>query len=279
VSLTLDLYIPGRSWLHRLDPRVKLAAALLGLVTTFLLPSLLAQALFLAAVVMGLSLTGVPRRRLVWVARQMALPVLLILLLQPLFTPAGRELWALGPVRLTLGGYRAAAGLALRALNMAFVASGFLFTTDQRALVQALVGLGIPYTWGLTLSLTLRFLPAIGNLFEAVRDAQAARGWVPKGGLLRRVREYLPVLVAVVIRTLALSDQLTLALAARGLGATGRRTVWRAPRMRRVDWITLFLVALAFALLLLLRLGLPLWERGSPFAHSFACVILFSTLG
>jgi energy-coupling factor transport system permease protein len=180
---------------------------------------------------------------------------------------------------LTLGGYRAAAGLALRALNMAFVASGFLFTTDQRALVQALVCMGIPYTWGLTLSLTLRFLPAIGNLFEAVRDAQAARGWVPKGGLLRRVREYLPVLVAVVIRTLALSDQLTLALAARGLGATGRRTVWRAPRMRRVDWITLFLVALAFALLLLLRLGLPLWERGSPFAHSFACVILFSTLG
>ncbi|MFP4343473.1 MAG: energy-coupling factor transporter transmembrane component T family protein [Anaerolineales bacterium] len=280
MSLTLDLYVPGCSWLHRLDPRVKLAAALLGLITTFLLSSLLAQALLLAAVVAGLGLTGVPWRRLGWVARRLALPVLLILLLQPLFTPAGRVLWSLGPVKLTLGGYRGALWLALRALSMAFVASGFLFTTDQRALVQALVCLGVPYTWGLTLSLTLRFLPAIGSLFENVRDAQAARGWVPEGGLLRRVREYLPVLVAVIIRTLALSDQLTLALAARGLGAAGRRTVWRAPRMRPADWITLLLVILAFALLLLARVeGWGLLERGFVFAHSLACVILFSTLG
>ena len=254
MSLTLDLYVPGRSWLHRIDPRVKLAMALVGLAATFLLPSLLAQVLFLAAVVTGLRFAGVPWQRLGWVARQMALPVLLILLLQPLFAPSGRTLWAIGPVRLTSGGYRGAVWLALRALSMSYVAAGFLFTTDQRALVQALVCLGVPYTWGLTLSLTLRFLPAIGSLFETVRDAQAARGWVAEGGFLHRVRGYLPVLVAVIIRTLALSDQLTLALAARGLGAPGRRTVWRALRMRLWDWFILFLVFLAFALLLLVRL-------------------------
>jgi len=139
--------------------------------------------------------------------------------------------------------------LALRALSMTFVTGGLLFTTDQRSLVQALVRLGVPYSWGLTFSLTLRFLPAIGTLFVTVREAQAARGWVAEGNFIRRTRDYLPVLVAVVIGTLRLSDQLTLALAARGLGAAPQRTVWRGLRMRAADWGTLVGITAAFALL------------------------------
>jgi len=115
-----------------------------------------------------------------------------------------------------------------------------------------LVRLGVPYTWGLTLSLTLRFLPALSDLFNKVREAQAARGWVAEGGLFRRARDYLPVLVAVVIGTLRMGDQLTLALAARGLGTVQRRTVWRELEMRPADRWVLIGGTLGFLLLLFL---------------------------
>ena len=242
MSVVFDLYAPGNSWLHRLDPRVKLWAAALGSALAFLLPEIAPQALMLLTI-HGLLLSArVPWRSLRWLWRQMAMLIVLILLLQPFFHPAGATLFALGPLRLTVGGITLALRLVLRAVNIAFFIGGLLFTTEQRALVQAFVRIGLPYHWGLTLSLTLRFLPAIQDLFVAVRDAQAARGWVAEGSFIRRLRDHLPVLIAVVIGTLRLSDQLTLALAARGLGAENHsttRTTWHPLEMQRSDWIAL----------------------------------------
>ena len=53
----------------------------------------------------------------------------------------------------------------------------------------------------------------------SVREAQQARGWiVGQGNVVQRVRSYLPILVATIIAALRLSDNLGLALAARGSG-------------------------------------------------------------
>ena len=109
-----------------------------------------------------------------------------------------------------------------------------------------MVKLGLPYTWGLTISLALRFLPAIEDLFHKVRDAQSARGWVAEGNLFKRVREYIPILVAVLIGTLRMSDQLTLALAARGIEGARPRSTWRELRMAPRDWWFVAVVTVGF---------------------------------
>ncbi len=265
MSLALDFYSPGHSWLHRLDPRVKLWGVFLGMVTTFLLPEFWQQALLLAGVHVVLLGAGVPGRRVGWLWRQMAVLVGFMLILQPFFTPSGASLMILGPLRLTWGGLEHAVLLALRALSMAFITGGVLFTTEQPKIVRAFVRLGLPYTWGLMLTLTLRFLPAVHSLFTTVREAQAARGWVPvrklKGNFIRRLlrlpqaREYIPVLVAVIIGILRLSDQLTLSLAARGLAAGRQRTVWRDLCMQRWDWVFLVAETGIFLWLLFWRFG------------------------
>lgn len=239
MTVIFDTYIPGTSLLHRLDPRVKLWALTLSLLWVFALPNLWQQALLLAIVHAVLLAAAVPLRAVGGLWRQMAMLILLILVLQPLFLPMGRPLISLGPLQWTLGGLSEALRIALRAVNIAFLMGCLLFTTPHPTLVRAFVKLGLPYTWGLTISLALRFLPAIQNLFHNVRDAQAARGWRLKGHLLQRFRDHIPVLVAVLIGTLRMSDQLTLALAARGLETMGQRTTWRDLHMTRRDWITL----------------------------------------
>ena len=252
MTVTLDLYRPGRSWLHRLDPRVKLWGVTLGLILTFFLSSTVAQALLLLAILALLRGNGIKWNALRWLWRQTRVLFLLILLLQPFFTPSGETLLHFGPLRLTLGGVKHALGLALRVLTMSFLTGGLLFTTEQRALILAFVHLGFPYSWGLTLSLTLRFLPAISTLFGSIREAQAARGWVAEGNLFRRAREYLPVLVAVTIGTLRMGDQITLALAARGLGRASARTTWHDIRMRPADWRVLIGMSVGFLLVVTL---------------------------
>ncbi len=259
MSYVFDLYVPGHSWLHRLDPRVKLWAVIVGFVFAFLQSSIVAQIALLLGLHILLIKTAIPWRVLRNVWQQMAMLVILILILQPFFQPSGQIVWTFGPLSLTLGGLQRAALLATRALVLAFITATLLFTTDQHALVRAFMRLGLPYTWGLTLSLTLRFLPAIQSLFTAVREAQAARGWEPQGHFIQRMREYLPVLVAVVIGTLRLSDQLTLALAARGLNGSKPRTIWQNLHMRPSDWLAFWVVTLLFIGLIVVNLTqLPL---------------------
>ena len=250
MSLALDFYVPGDTWLHRLDPRVKLWGAVVVSVAAFTWFSIPAQIVLLIGLHLLLLGNRVPwsRARRLW--RQMAVLLILIVVLQPLFAPSGQTLVALGPLRLTTGGLLNGFLFAVRAMVIVFVMGTLLFTTDQRALVRAFVRLGLPYTWGLTFSLTLRFLPTIQHLFTAVREAQAARGWVAEGNIVRRFREYLPVLVAVIIGTLQMSDRLTLALAARGMATTSERTVWRDLQMRPADWLVLIALTLAFGALL-----------------------------
>ncbi len=246
MSYLFDLYQPGRSWLHRLDPRVKLWLVLGMAVLTFRIHTWRGQLLLLLGAWLLLLSARVPVRSRLWLWRQVRLLVILILIMQTLFAPSGAVLVTLGPLVITRGGLESAAMLATRTLTMVWLTGVLLFVTAQRDLILAFTSLGLPYTWGLTLSLTLRFIPALYSLTEAVREAQAARGWVVRGNWLQRLRDYLPVLVAVIIGTLRLSDQVALALTARGLRANSPRTVWRPLRMQRTDWLVLACSAFIF---------------------------------
>jgi energy-coupling factor transport system permease protein len=146
---------------------------------------------------------------------------------------------------------------ALRAATLAFVAATLLLTTDPNRLVQGLVKLGLPYPWGLTVGLAIRYLPTAYSLFAAIGEAQQARGWiVGQGGFVQRARSYVPILVATIIASLRLSDNLGMALAARGLGYPARRTALYDVQFKAADWLALIVSTLAFAGLLVLRYAL-----------------------
>jgi energy-coupling factor transport system permease protein len=257
MSVIFDTYVPGNSFLHKLDPRVKLWGTVLSLLLVFWLPGLVLPALLLTSFHLVLLCAGVSGRKLLTLWRQMAVLIILILVLQPFFHPYGDVLFTLGPLRLSLGGIYDAVRLAIRAMGFAFAVATVLYTTDHHTLVLAFVRLGLPYPWGLTMSLALRFLPAIQSLFHAIREAQASRGWVASGSIVKRFREYFPVLIAVIVGTLRMSDQLTLALAARGLETSDHRTRWRDLRMQSTDWIWAFCLTCGFIAFAWWRIAVP----------------------
>lgn len=255
MSQSFDFYLPGDSWLHRLDPRSKLWAALLAGAAALIFRHVGALAVLLLAAHLVLLSARIPPGRLGWLWARLWPLLAMILVLQPLFAPgAGPDLLHLGPLRLTVAGLLDGLSFALRAATLTFVAAVLLLTTDLNRLVQGLVKLGLPYPWGLTVGLAIRYLPTTYGLFVAIGEAQQARGWlVGQGGFLRRARSYVPILVATIIAALRLSDNLGLALAARGLGYPARRTALHDVRFAAADWLVLALVTLAFGALLLLR--------------------------
>ncbi|MBN1285364.1 MAG: energy-coupling factor transporter transmembrane protein EcfT [Anaerolineae bacterium] len=255
MSTSFDLYVPRDSALHRTDPRVKLWAALLGIMLCLALQSIPALAIALLGVNALLLSAGVPWNRVRWVWARMTPITVLILSLQPWFAPSGGTWLALGPLALTAGGVHDAVRFAVRANALAFMASLPLLTTPQDMLVRGLVRLGMPYTWGLTVSLALRYLPTAHSLFTTIEQAQEARGHITgRGHVLARARSFVPVLVATIIASLRLSDQLSMTIAARGL-ARGTRTSLYDIAMTRADWGAAAGVTLVFGAALALRLA------------------------
>jgi len=263
VSQRFDVYLPGDSWLHRLDPRAKLWAVLLAGLAGLLFRHLAVLAALLLVVHLGLMAARIPAGRIRWLWARLAPLLLLILILQPLFAPGpGPDLLRLGPLRLTVAGILEGVSFALRAAALTFLAALLLLTTDPSRLVQGVVKLGVPYAWGLTVGLSIRYLPTTYGRLVTGREAQQARGWVlERGNLLRRARAYVPILVATIIAALRLSDNLGLALAARGLGYPARRTTMVDLAFGARDWAAVILSGLAFAGLMALRYGLGLGGR------------------
>ena len=258
MSQRFDFYLPRDSCLHRLDPRTKLWIVLLACTTALIYKHVVVLASLLILAHLALSSARIPADRIRWLWTRLAPLLIMILILQPLFSPGpGPGLLRLGPLRLTVSGILEGVSFALRAAALAFLAATLLLTTDPTQLVRSLVKLGLPYPWGLTVGLSIRYLPTTYGLFVTISEAQQARGWIiNQGNLIQRARSYLPILVATIIAALRLSDNLGLALAARGLNYPAQRTVLRDIHFRPIDWLAVVLAILVFGGLVTLRYGL-----------------------
>ena len=164
---------------------------------------------------------------------------LMFILLWPFFDHAGEpvvlDLWI---YKVTIPAFLSSLAVALRIF---IIASGWfilMFTTKPSSLVRGLVKLGIPYDFGLSLSIALRYLPHFTSMIDQIKDAQVSRGFdMRKGGPIRRARNYIPVLIPTVAIALRTADVLSSVLVCRGYGAKTERTYLKDIRMRLLDKI------------------------------------------
>ena len=233
-----DVYVRRNTWLYALDPRVKLALVAEAILFTFLWTSVWAALAVAAACLLLLWLAQVPAGRIAAFLRGIVPLLLMVLVLTALFAGGpGPALVSIGPLRVTVDGVMQGLLLASRLLALGLAFFFWLSTTDQAAMVRGFVALRMPYTWGLTLALALRYLPILAGLFEQVREAQQARGLdLGQKRFFERLSAYRPVLIALLISALRNSERLGWALEARALGTHGiRRSVFRPLHLRRTD--------------------------------------------
>jgi len=245
--MAFDFYIKRDSWLHRFDPRVKILLMIVLMVVSLFINSLIPALVLLAAIHLLLLSAQIPKNRFKWVWKMMLPVTIMIILLWPFFYAEGRELISLGVIHITLGGILQGIAMALRICCLGFACFILLFTTDQGHIVRGFVKLGLPYKAGLMIAIALRYLPTFFGIINMVMDAQKARGLdLNSGGLITKLKSYMPIMVAVMITGLKTSDNLSNALETRAFSiAVKKRTYFHDIHMRAADFFAVFVV-LAF---------------------------------
>lgn len=59
-SITIGQYIPGDSWLHKLDPRLKICLVILWMVLIFIIPNIYGMLIALGFYIVLFFTTGLP---------------------------------------------------------------------------------------------------------------------------------------------------------------------------------------------------------------------------
>jgi energy-coupling factor transport system permease protein len=209
--------------LHRIEARAKLfglAAILAAVIVHF---DLLLLSLTLAALLLLTALARTFDR--LWRFRSLLVILTLFsLVIWSLSRPEGRPLWG----RITQEGLFLGVATALKLNAMVVAAVLLIATTRMEDLSLALQKLKVPFRLCFVLTFALSLIPGLVATADAVIQAQRARGIdVGQGNLLRRIKDYVPLLVPIFLVTVRNVNDQALALEAKGFGAARRRTSYR----------------------------------------------------
>jgi energy-coupling factor transport system permease protein len=138
--------------------------------------------------------------------------------------------------------------------------SFFFMTTSADDLGLALEQIHVPYSISFTFTTAVRLVPTMAIDAQTVVDAQRSRGLeLDKGNFIKRIRNYIPILIPLIISAIRRSVELAEALEARAFGATEKRTPFVTLRMRPPDYLVIVgtAIGLAFATYIYSSVPLP----------------------
>lgn len=248
-GVVIGQYYPGKSLFHRADPRSKIVVTFAFVLVLFLAESFGALGLLGAALLAGIAVARVPPG---WLLRSIK-PVLFLVaitFLFQLFMRGGEELARLGPLPVYRQGVHDGGFLAARLLLLVLSSSLLTFTTPPVLLTDALGRLLAPlakikvpaYELALMVTIALRFIPTLLMELDRIIKAQRARGAeTGRGGLIKKARSIMPVLVPLFVLSFRHADELAQAMESRCWRGGRGRTVRRKLKFSRLD-VVLFVI-------------------------------------
>ena len=148
-----------------------------------------------------------------------------------------------------------AAAMTLRFVVLVESFSVFFLTTSPDHLGLALEQTRVPYEFSFAFTTAVRFVPVLAEEAQTIMDAQKARGLeLEKGNFLKRIRNYVPVLIPLIVSAIRRSLELAEAMESRAWGATKKRTNLYALKLHRGDFALLAITIGVLVLAIYVRL-------------------------
>ncbi len=176
-----------------------------------------------------------------------------------LFTIAGRYTVTLQQLFYHLN-------MSLKVLCVVPVALLFIACTDPSEFAASLASIGVSYRVGYSVSLALRYIPDVQREYHNISQAQQARGidLSGKDKFFTRLKNSIAILLPLVLSSLNRIETVSNAMELRGFGKNKKRTWYVQRKMKKADWITLFLAVL----ILVLDFVITFWD-GSRYYNPF----------
>ncbi|GEN51109.1 energy-coupling factor transporter transmembrane component T family protein [Alkalibacterium pelagium] len=253
-KLIFGRYIPGNSFIHRLDPRAKLMGAIWFIIIIFLANNWLTYVLLTVFVLTAVKLSEISPKFFINGVKPLIWLILFTVILQILFT-SGSTIWfRFGPVVISQEGLLNGVFIFMRFVLIIFMSTILTLTTMPLSLTDAieyllrpLAAVKVPvHEIALMLSIALRFVPTLMDETEKIMNAQRARGIdFGEGNIYQQMKAIVPLLIPLFVSSFNRAEELATAMEARGYKGGEGRT-----KYRQLEWVSRdTMIMVAFGLL------------------------------
>lgn len=255
-DITLGQFFPGSSPLHRADPRMKIILSLLYIVFVFTAKATLSYILAIVFTVFLIAISGI-RPSVILKALK---PLVFIMLFTAFFNifwtrGEGEPLFAYGIIKVYKEGIAFAVLMILRiaciltgsCVLLTYTTSPIALTDGLERLLSPLKVIGVPvHEFAMMMTIALRFIPTLIEETDKIMNAQKARGAdFSSGGLIKRAKALLPVLIPLFASSFRRAGELATAMECRCYRGDKGRTRMTQLHYSPVDAL-LFLLMLCF---------------------------------
>ena len=260
-DITLGQYFPGNTVIHRLDPRTKLLFTVLYIVALFSAKGGVTYAVLFAVLCASIAVSRIHPRNILRGMKPILFIIVLTAVLNIFYTP-GDPIWQWKFLKITVEGLWAAFFMVLRisflitcTFMLTYTTSPIMLTDGLERLLGPLKKLRVPvHELSMMMSIALRFIPTLIEETDKIMSAQKARGAdFETGGLIKKAKALIPLLVPLFISAFRRADELAVAMECRCYHGGEGRTKLHPLRYQRRDYVTLLLGAAVLGTVIALR--------------------------
>lgn len=235
-EVTFGQYYPSHSFVHKMNSAIKILLSIAYIVAVFLVSGdnyFVGFALLTLVVLFITLLARIPLLRMLKSIKAIIFFVILSAVLQIFFNKQGTPLWENGFI--TDKALLASGFIALRIILVVLGASLLTFTTSPVEIADGIEVLLAPlkiikfpaHEFALIMSIALRFIPTLLDETDRIIKAQQARGAEFEGGLIKKAKALIPVLIPLLIGSFRRADELADAMDSRCYSGSKNRTKYK----------------------------------------------------
>ncbi|MDD4290842.1 MAG: energy-coupling factor transporter transmembrane component T [Clostridia bacterium] len=262
-DIAFGQYYPIDSFVHRLDARTKLLITILFMVSVFFADSFFLYLFILLALVLMVAFSKISFIRILGTMKPIIVLAIITTVLNFFLTEGeGEPLFKWWIFELYIEGIFVGVKMLLRLIFLVMGASILTLTTTPVALTDAVEWLFYPLSYlrvpvrelALIMSIALKFIPNLVEEAQRIIKAQKARGAnFESGGLIKRAKAFIPILIPLLVSSFRRADELALAMDARCYGYTAKRTKMKKLTFRSRDLLAGIVITLIFGSMIALR--------------------------
>lgn len=255
-DITIGQYFPGKSFVHKLDARIKIVLTVLLIAELFLCKNFFSLLLAVLSVSATIAVSRIPFKTIFKSLKPLALIIIITAVIN-LFYGTGEPLVEFSVFKITLDGIYKAIFFAVRISLLIIIGSMLTYTTSPTELTDAIERLFKPLKYvkidvhmiAMIMTIALRFIPTLVEEIDKITAAQKSRGAdMDSGNVIKRVKALVPVLIPLFISSFRRARELAYAMECRCYRGGEGRTKMKVSKIHSRDYIALAVTAGLIAL-------------------------------
>ncbi len=263
-DITIGQYIPGDSFVHKLDPRTKILISFIFIASLFIVDKFWGY-IFIIAFLGATVLISKLQFKYLYKGLKPVFLLIAITAALNIFMIKGTEdtlIWHWKLLYIYKEGIRTAIFMALRLILLIMGTSVLTLTTSPIELTDGIESLlkpfkkiGVPaHELAMMMTIALRFIPTLIDETDKIMKAQKARGAdFESGNIIQKAKSLIPLLIPLFISSFRRADELAMAMEARCYRGGDGRTRMKILKYSKNDFISFGMAGVLLVLSIVVR--------------------------